>query len=107
MQVEDHFRFIELFAGCFTDDRDPDLLEHPLVDLLKQRIFGLCPGYEVLLDHDSLRHDALPAVLVGKDDPLHGHQLGRFFHGCYDAYCDLPLYVFCGDHPLLAVLRRA
>jgi hypothetical protein len=34
---------------------------------------------------------------------LHGHQLGRFFHGYYDAYCYL--YIFCGDHPLLALLR--
>jgi hypothetical protein len=41
------------------------------------------------------------------DDPLHGHQLGRFFHGYYDSYCYLPLYLFCGDHPLLALLRPA
>ena len=39
------------------------------------------------------------------DDPIHGHQLGRFFHGYYDSYCYLPLYCFCGDHPLLALLR--
>ena len=42
--------------------------------------------------------------------PLHGHQLGRFFHGYYDEYCYLPLYIFCGDHPLRllpAVERRA
>jgi len=39
------------------------------------------------------------------DNPLHGHQLGRFFHGYYDSYCYLPLYIFCGDHPLLALLR--
>lgn len=181
-EVEDRFRFVERFARCFTDHRDPELIEHPLVDLLKQRIFGLCLGYEDLLDHDTLRHDALLAVLVGKDDPeglqrtgrdrgkalagkstlnrleltpvgatadsryqkitanlhqvqeffvaaflaqhaapparivldvdatddpVHGHQLGRFFHGYYDAYCYLPLYVFCGDHPLLALLRPA
>src|SRR4029077_2586552 len=41
------------------------------------------------------------------DFVLHGHQLGRFFHGYYDAYCYLPLYIFCGDHPLLALLRPA
>ena len=34
------------------------------------------------------------------DDPLHGHQQGRFFHGYYDCYCYLPLYVFCGDRLL-------
>ncbi len=36
--------------------------------------------------------------------PLHGHQLGRFFHGYYDCYCYLPLYVFCGEHLLAATL---
>ena len=41
------------------------------------------------------------------DDPLHGKQEGRFFHGYYDCYCYLPLYVFCGDHLLWAQLRKA
>jgi hypothetical protein len=41
------------------------------------------------------------------DLPLHGEQEGRFFHGYYDSYCYLPLYIFCGDHPLLALLRPA
>ena len=41
------------------------------------------------------------------DDPLHGHQEGRFFHGYYDCYCYLPLYVFCGRHLLAAKLRRS
>ena len=41
------------------------------------------------------------------NDPLHGKQEGRFFHGYYRSYCYLPLYVFCGDHLLLARLRRA
>ena len=39
------------------------------------------------------------------DDPIHGHQLGRFFHGYYKGYCYLPLYIFCGDHLLCAKLR--
>jgi DDE family transposase len=182
-EVEAKFHFIDQFARCFTDHRDPQRVEHSLVDLLKQRVFGLCLGYEDLNDHDQLRHDPLLAVLVGKHDPegnqrvrardqgkalagkstlnrleltpvrakassrykkivahldamqqffveafvqqyflpparivldvdatdfpLHGHQLGRFFHGYYDAYCYLPLYIFCGDHPLLALLRPA
>jgi hypothetical protein len=180
-EVEARFGFIARFAQCFTDHRDPELVEHTVVELLKQRIFGLCLGYEDLIDHDRLRHDPLLAVLVDKKDPegqkrlrfrdrgkalagkstlnrlelsavgadsssrykkivghlhgmqqffvdafllqetttpsvlvldldatdalLHGHQLGRFFHGYYDAYCYLPLYIFCGDHPLLALLR--
>ena len=43
--------------------------------------------------------------LDATDIPLHGHQAGRFFHGSYDDYCYLPLYIFCGDHLLCAKLR--
>ena len=50
---------------------------------------------EVVLDLDAT------------DDPLHGHQEGRFFHGYYDGYCYLPLYIFCGEHLLVAKLRRS
>ena len=180
-EVDSRFGFIDAFARCFTDHRDPELIEHPLADLLRQRIFGLCLGYEDLNDHDQLRFDPLLAVAVGKTDPLgldrinpadrgkplagkstlnrleltpvgatgesryqktvarldqiehylvdmfvvqnptppkrlvldldstddppHGHQLGRFFHGDYGNYCYLPLDVFAGDHPLAAILR--
>ena len=45
--------------------------------------------------------------LDATDDPLHGHQEGRFFHGYYDSYCYLPLYIFCGRHLLAAKLRRS
>jgi hypothetical protein len=53
------------------------------------------PPMEIILDLDAT------------DDPLHGHQEGRFFHGYYDCYCYLPLYVFCGRHLLGAKLRRS
>jgi hypothetical protein len=43
--------------------------------------------------------------LDATDDPVHGHQLGRFFHGYYGNYCYLPLYIFCGEHLLCARLR--
>jgi len=45
--------------------------------------------------------------LDATDDPLHGDQLGKFFHGYYKSYCYLPLYIFCGDHLLSAKLRPA
>jgi len=40
-------------------------------------------------------------------DPIHGDQEGRYFHGYYDCYCYLPLYIFCGRHLLTAKLRTA
>jgi len=56
-------------------------------------------------------HDTPPPEIVldldATDDPLHGRQEGRFFHGYYDAYCYLPLYIFCGQHLLAATLRTA
>jgi hypothetical protein len=56
-------------------------------------------------------HRRAPAQIIldldATDDPLHGHQEGRFFHGYYDGYCYLPLYVFCGRHLLAARLRRS
>ena len=56
-------------------------------------------------------HGHAPARLIldldATDDPLHGRQEGRFFHGYYDCYCYLPLYIFCGDHLLAARLRRS
>ena len=52
--------------------------------------------------HDHDRRD-----LDATDDPLHGHQEGRFFHGYYDCYCYLPLYIFCGPHLLAAKQRPA
>jgi len=54
-------------------------------------------------------YDKSPSVIVldldATDDPIHGHQLGRFFHGYYKNYCFLPLYIFCGEHLLCARLR--
>jgi len=180
-QAEQATGILRQFAACFTDHRDPDLIEHTAKDLVAQRVYGLALGYEDLNDHDELRHDPLLAVLVGKadptgrdrvrgrdrgkplagkstlnrleltpvrahqgsrykkitvdwqavqalfvdvflrshatppsrivldldatDDPLHGHQSGRFFHGYYRNYCYLPLYIFCGEHLLCARLR--
>ena len=63
----------------------------------------------VFVDQFIASYDTPPAEIVldfdATDDPVHGRQEGRFFHGYYDHYCFLPLYVFCGDHLLCAYLR--
>src|SRR3954451_14558321 len=60
---------VRQFAACFTDHRDPELVEHPVEHLLAQRVYGLALGYEDLNDHDDLRRDPPLATVVGKDDP--------------------------------------
>ena len=145
-------------ARGLTDGRQRGKVRHRLVDMVRQRVFGIALGYEDLNDHDGLRHDLAVQTAVERDRPLasaptlcrfenaaergwagtihevlvetfiaahgpppaqivldidatddavHGAQDGRFFHGYYDHYCFLPLYVFCGDHLLVAYLRPA
>jgi len=72
---------------------DGAAIEALLVDLFIEA-HKIAPE-EIILDLDAT------------DDPLHGEQEGRFFHGYYDCYCYLPLYVFCGRHLLVAKLRKA
>jgi hypothetical protein len=72
---------------------DGAAIERLLVDVFLEA-HGRSPR-QIILDLDAT------------DDPLHGHQEGRFFHGYYDCYCYLPLYVFCGHHLLAAKLRRS
>ena len=64
---------------------------------------------DFFLDVFCQAHQKAPKRIVldldATDDPLHGHQAGRFFHGYYNAYCYLPLYIFCGEHLLCARLR--
>ena len=182
-RLDRSYGYLVRFATCFTDHRDEELIEHSLLELLRQRVYGLAMGYEDLSDHDSLRSDPLLAALCGKsdvsgqkrirnrdrghalagkstlnrleltppdatdaarykkivadpakvegffidefvrslpkdtrrvvldldatDDPVHGQQEGRFFHGYYGHYCYLPLYIFCGDWPVVAWLRTS
>jgi hypothetical protein len=182
-EVAERSGLLREFAACFTDHRDPRLIEHTVPELVSQRVLALACGYEDLNDHDVLRDDAVLALAAGKadvtgaarprardrghalagkstlnrwertpadatagaryhkivydaaaiegvfvaaflaahatppaevvldldatDDPVHGHQEGRFFHGYYRAYCYLPLYIFAGDFLLAATLRRA
>jgi DDE family transposase len=62
---------------------------------------------DVFLDAHAKPPAQITLDLDATDDPLHGHQEGRFFHGYYDCYCYLPLYVFCGRHLLASKLRRS
>src|SRR3954468_2414437 len=62
---------------------------------------------DLFLDAHAQAPKEIVLDLDATDDPLHGHQEGRFFHGYYDCHCYLPLYVFCGRHLLAAKLRRA
>ena len=55
--------------ACWVDHRDPDLIEHTVLELLRQRVYGLALGYEDLNDHDELSKDPLLATVVGKPDP--------------------------------------
>lgn len=73
-EVDLRFGFLQQFAQCYTDYRDPDRIGHALLDLIKQRIFGICLGYEDLNDHDDLRHDPLLALVCGKEDLTGEHR---------------------------------
>jgi hypothetical protein len=65
----------------------------------------------LMVDHFLDAHNRAPLQIIldldATDDPIHGHQEGRFFHGYYDCYCYLPLYIFCGEFLLSAQLRTA
>jgi Transposase DDE domain group 1 len=85
-------------AGMLLDryrkiGHDPAAIEALPVDIFLEA-HGATPE-EIVLDFDAT------------DDPIHGEQEGRFYHGYYGGYCYLPLYIFCGRHLLAAKLRRA
>ena len=155
-EMDRRLKLTRTLAEHLPDDRSPSACDHAMVDLLRQRIYGLALGYEDGNDHLRLRHDvalqtaverteelASPATLCrwenradrkaarivhellieqfiasyrrapqelildfdATDDAVHGKQEGRFFHGYYDHYCFLPLYVFCGTQLLVSYLR--
>src|SRR3981189_3335729 len=63
----DHaIKLTKRFAACLHDVRRQALIEHEVVTLVAQRVFGIALGYEDLNDHDDLRHDPIMAVLAGK-----------------------------------------
>jgi hypothetical protein len=168
-ETDRRLNLLPRLAECFLDGRNQNQVEHSVLEMLSQRVYGLALGYEDLNNHDRLRTDPVFGILAGREDleeplagkstlnrmelgsgasnrykkitfwkdamdellvrafmeshesapaeivldvdttdlPLHGKQEGRFFHGYYDHYCYLPLYVFCGDHILCGRLREA
>jgi hypothetical protein len=75
-KLEEQMGIVRRFTGCFEDYRSVKQIEHPLLDLIMQRVFGLALGYEDLNDHDELRRDPMLAVALGKDD-VKGEQRRR------------------------------
>lgn len=168
-QVDKRLNLLPRLAQCFLDGRNQAQVDHSVLEMLSQRIYGLALGYEDINDHEQLRKDPVFGILAGREElddplagkstlnrmelgagakdrykkitfwkdaldellvkvfieshpnapveiildvdttdlPLHGKQEGRFFHGYYDNYCYLPLYIFCGEHVLCARLRQA
>lgn len=88
---------LELGAGSSDRYKKITLWRAALDELLVQIFLEAHPQApaQIVLDVDST------------DLPLHGKQEGRFFHGYYDNYCYLPLYIFCGEHVLCARLRES
>ena len=62
-------KILEAFAECFVDYRKPERIDHTVLELVSQRVYGVALGHDDLNDHDDLRHDSLLATLVGKTDP--------------------------------------
>jgi hypothetical protein len=168
-ETDRRLNLLPRLAECFLDGRNQALIDHSILEMLSQRIYGLALGYEDINDHEQLRTDPVFGILAGREEldeplagkstlnrmelgagakdrykkitfwkdaldellvkvfieshdnapaeiildvdttdlPLHGKQEGRFFHGYYDNYCYLPLYIFCGEHVLCARLREA
>jgi hypothetical protein len=67
-ELNSQYNFIENFSECFTDYRDPVKTEHSVTELIAQRIYGLCLGYEDLNDHEQLRKDPLLSALCNRAD---------------------------------------
>ncbi|MFO0881578.1 MAG: IS1380 family transposase [Gemmataceae bacterium] len=102
----------QVLAEYSPDPKQP-LASPPTLCRLENRVHrrALFEMSRVLVEQFIASHEEPPECLVldfdCTDAPIHGHQEGRFFHGYYDHYCYLPLYVFCGDQVLVAYLRTA
>ena len=103
---------LQVAAGKAADPEQP-LASPPTLCRLENRVNrkALVAMSKVLVEHFIQAHDEPPEEIVldfdATDDPIHGQQDGRFYHGYYRHYCFLPLYVFCGGFLLVALLRPA
>lgn len=103
---------LQVAAGKLPDGAVP-LASPPTLSRLENRVDrpSLLRMAEALVDQFIAAHPRPPEHLIldfdATDDPLHGRQEGRFFHGYYDHYCFLPLYVFAADELLVAYLRQS
>jgi len=86
-------------AGKIGQDRHHKL-DHDVAAI--ERLF-----VDLFLDAHAIPPTRIVIDLDATDDPLYGAQEGRHFHGYYDCYCYLPLYIFCGRHLLAATLRSS
>jgi hypothetical protein len=92
-------------------DEEQPLASPPPLCRLENRITrsSLVRMAEVFVEQFIVSHKTPPNELIldfdATDDPVHGNQVSRFFHGYYDHYCFLPLYVFCGEQLLVSYLR--
>jgi hypothetical protein len=110
-----HLRHDPLWQALAERAPDPEapLASAPTLCRLENRVDrrALVEVSRALVEQFIASHDEPPECLVldfdATDAPVHGHQEGRFFHGYYDHHCFLPLYVFAGDHLLVAYLRTA
>jgi hypothetical protein len=109
----DTLRKDPLFALLADKRPDPDepLASSPTLCRLENRVDrqAIARMAEVFVETFIRSYKRPPKELIldfdATDDRVHGKQEGRFFHGYYDGYCFLPLYVFCGDHLLVSHLR--
>jgi len=103
---------LQLAAGKQADPEQP-LASPPTLCRLENRVTRqvLVKMSQWLVERFVAAHPRPPAEIVldfdATDDPVHGQQEQRFYHGYYRHYCFLPLYVFCGGHLLVALLRPA
>src|SRR6202011_5326071 len=67
-QTDRRLNLLPRLAGCFLDGRDQNLVEHSILEMLSQRIYGLALGYEDINDHEQLRSDPVFGVLAGREE---------------------------------------